>query len=304
MSVFQNHVGISLTSSKLNLVEISYSDKNYIVTNIDEEYFEEFLDFNYKETKFVSILQQAFDNILLRNHLNSSFISFSIPSDEFCFFEIPIENSLHREDLEQHLQWEFSVLFPTLKYEDYVFRSFNIEKTENNNSKIITCLPRKIISMLNLFANRNKLQLKYIDNEHFASASAVAYGTNTEDINLLSVNINDNCFSLLLTKNQDPIYFSKKSFSKISEFNSLFDDLVSILISKYNERYPVQKTVLFGNKNNQEIKNLIEQKTNSILLEINPFEFIKTAEKVKVSNLLKTKPYRFAPAIGMAARLF
>lgn len=303
MSIFQNHVGISISSSKINLVEVTYSDNNYIVNNIDEEYFDEFLDFDFKETRFINILQQAFDNLLLRNPLNSNFISFALPTNQFYFFELPVEPALHKADLDKHIQWEFSINYPTLKYDDFVLRSFNLDVSTQNKSIMIVGLRKKIINTLNLFALRNKLKLKFIDNEHIASAISVGYGTNTEDVNLLSILISEDCFSVLLMKEQSPIYFAKKSFSKITDFSRLIDQVIIKLISVYGEKYAIDKVVLFGDKNNSEIKNFIESKTNSVLLEFNPFEFLNINEKQKDKDLLKNKPQRFAAAVGMSARL-
>jgi len=303
MSISQNHIGISITSSNIQLVELTYSDKNYVISNVDEEYLEEFLDFDFKETKFISIIQNAFDNFLIRNVIQSPFISFALPTSEFYFFEIPIDSALHKEDLEKHIRWEFSIVYPNLKYEDFVCRSFQPVNNPESKTIVVVCLKRKIINALNKFALRNKLQLKYIDSQHVASNIAISYGTQVADLNVFSISIEENNFSILFANEQNPIYFKKKSFWKFGEFNDLFDEEFKRFKDKVKSDNSIQKFYLFSSKNVSELKKILEEKVNCEISELNPFEFLLVDEKIKRRDQLKKNPNRFSAAAGMAYRL-
>jgi len=105
MSFFYNHCGISISESKLQLVEVKYSDNNFIIENVEEEYFNEFLDFNFKETKFISILQSAFNNIIFRKPINAEYISFSLPLELFYINKIPIESTYSPKEQIEYYKW-------------------------------------------------------------------------------------------------------------------------------------------------------------------------------------------------------
>jgi len=63
MALYHNHVGLHISKSKLQLVEVINKNNNFILGNVDEEYFPEFLSFEDRESKIISILQSAFDGL-------------------------------------------------------------------------------------------------------------------------------------------------------------------------------------------------------------------------------------------------
>ncbi|PJA97368.1 MAG: hypothetical protein CO129_01660 [Ignavibacteriales bacterium CG_4_9_14_3_um_filter_34_10] len=304
MSVFQGHVGLNLSSAKLDLVEVNYKDKNYFLENVDEEYFSEFISFSEKETKIITILQQALDNILIRKSFNSSNVSFSLPSNLFKVFEVPFDNTLHKNDLANHLSWEFSVLFPSLKREDYVIRHYQLEMNiRKKNLLILFALERRIINILNKFSARNNLTMKFVDDEHIASSIA----TNLSEItngNILSVFIGLHYFTVLVMNNNQPVYFKKTSVKSYANFEPVFVEEYRRLIDTINEEMKFEKVFLFGYKYPTSIIEVLEKELGSEISYSNPFSVIKSSDKLKEFQLTKNNPAAFASAAGMAYRLF
>jgi Tfp pilus assembly PilM family ATPase len=112
MSLYKNHAGFQISNSKLRLVEVCNKGDIFSLENVDEEFFFDFLNFNDKETKLISILQNAFNEITLRNQLTSNIVSFTLPSNLFTILDIPYDDALTKKDLQEHINWELSLLMP------------------------------------------------------------------------------------------------------------------------------------------------------------------------------------------------
>ncbi|GAB4133693.1 MAG: hypothetical protein Fur0015_06910 [Ignavibacteriales bacterium] len=303
MSIFQGHVGVNLSSAKLEVVGINYAEKRCFVENVDEEYFSEFINFNDKETKIISILQQAFDNILIRNSFTSTNISFSIPSHLFKIFEIPFESDLHKDDLANHLEWEFGVLFPFLKKEDYLLRHIKLNE-EIRKQKVISifAIERRIINILNKFAARNNFILKYVDNEHVAANTAIFFNEPTLE-NAISFYIGFHHFTILVTNKNLPVYFRRKTFKSFAEFSTEFDEEFKLMKIKLSEDFVIEKLFLFGDKYPTNIVEIITSKFELDPNYLNPFEQLNAREEIKESKFLINNPATFSSAAGMAFRL-
>ncbi|MEW6703168.1 MAG: hypothetical protein AB1298_10700, partial [Bacteroidota bacterium] len=61
--MFKNHVGINLTESKLQLVEICYKEDSFFLENVDQSVLNEILTPSLAENKIINALQNSFDKI-------------------------------------------------------------------------------------------------------------------------------------------------------------------------------------------------------------------------------------------------
>ena len=72
MNAFENHAGFNISSSRLQMVEVNFKSDQFHLENVDEVYFNEPLDFTHdKETKINSLLQSAYNELLIRKALKS-----------------------------------------------------------------------------------------------------------------------------------------------------------------------------------------------------------------------------------------
>jgi Tfp pilus assembly PilM family ATPase len=303
MSVFHGHVGVNLSSSKLELVEVGYKDKIYFLENVDEEYFSEFINFKEKETKIITVLQEALNNILIRKNFNTSNISFSLPSNLFKIFEIPYDSNLHKNDLSNHLLWEFSVLYPSLNKDDYVIRYYQLnENIRKQKLVIVFALERRIINILSKFAGRNNLTLRFVDDEHIASGISANINETISGC-VLSVLVSPYYFTLLVSINNQPVYFKRRTIKSFASFEKDFTEEYSLFTKtiKLEEKY--EKVFLYGNKYPSSVAEIISEKSESEISYSNPFALIKHSENLKGFNTIKENPTPFSSAAGMAFRL-
>ncbi|HSD63032.1 MAG TPA: hypothetical protein VLB50_04510, partial [Ignavibacteriaceae bacterium] len=100
MTGFENHLGFTISSSKLQVVEIVRKEDEFVLENIDEAFFNDSINLETdKETKISAMLQGALDEIILRNAFQSSTASFSLPLELFKVIQVPYDNTLLHHDL-------------------------------------------------------------------------------------------------------------------------------------------------------------------------------------------------------------
>jgi len=163
-----SHVGFNITENKLQLIEVVEKSKKFYLEIVDEEIFPELL--NFQSSDFIDILQTAFDNLNQRNQLKSKKVSVALPADLFRIFSFPLEASLDEIKLSEQIEWEFSMLFPTLSFSDHIIRQKKISKGINSYPEILViAIDQKPVKTLYDFLIGNNLALQFIDYAHFTS---------------------------------------------------------------------------------------------------------------------------------------
>ena len=290
-----NHVGLNLSKSKLQLVEVVNEASKYCLENVDEHIFEEEFNFSSDESEIISILQSSFNIITSRTPLKSKNISFSIPLKEFKVFEIPFETSLSQSALDEHVKWEFSILFPMLKSDDYIIRNHPLGSRENNNTLLVVGLSSRIAKAFYSFSLQNNFTLKAIDNEHFAFNSTINFNENR---NWLSIYLGSNSCSVnsYLGKELE----TTRQF-EVTENSSLINS-VSSFIENHNIAY--DNIYLASNLDADDFKIELEEKLNSSVEITNPFESIITSDSFIQNAHFINRPNSFSAAAGICFRRF
>ena len=120
MQTLPNRLGINLSENKLQLVELNFAGSEYLVSGLEEVFFDEPLNFESdKETKLILTIQSAFNEILISGGISTTEVSFSLPLNCFTFFQVPYDNTLLQNDLVDQFRWEFSILFPYKNESEY-----------------------------------------------------------------------------------------------------------------------------------------------------------------------------------------
>jgi len=306
MSFSQTHTGLSITGEKLKLVELTYGKDGILLENIDEEYFEEYLNFFNKETKFNSILQKAFDELLIRKPLKNKIVSFALPYDVFKFAELPFDHSLIKSDLLDQLKWELAVLYPSDIKREYLLQYIEVNDDTFNNSDtaFVIAAMKKQIQTIHKFCVRNNLKLKYIDYAHFAVNNLIkASDAKIEDGQNISLFIGNNYFSFHILKQNSPVFSYLKKIINAADIIPQ----IKIVVEKLNQfNFDITSANNFyisGENISDKLVKQINDSFNINFVKLNPFsEFV--VDPALVDSKFLTKDYNsFADAAGMSLRL-
>ncbi|MEI7812482.1 MAG: hypothetical protein WCJ01_08660 [Ignavibacteria bacterium] len=306
MSAFQNHAGINLTSSKMQIVEVNYSGEEFTLENVDEEYFNEYLDFNAKEPKIIASMQEAFNELLARKSLKSKSVSFTLSHEHFKSVMLPYDNSLIRNDLMEQFKWEFSMLYPKHPVNDMVLHVIKVEdyNKEDKYNAVILATYRKHLELIKFFCQQNNLELRFVDNAHIASDNIIALrnGGLSEGF----------CFSLFIAGNYISVTF--RANNRLIYFNVIPVANAGEILPKVTEELTKNKYIKVSsdiiNESYIAGENISEsfiQKANDVLNlnfeKINPFEEISVRPEIFGKKMFSQKANSFTSAAGIAFRI-
>ncbi len=301
MAVLSNQAGINLTISKLQLIEMSWNENEIILENADEELLAGYIDKNMKEPELVPLIQNAFNRIIQRKPLKAKNVSFTLPTQLFEFVELPIDDLLTKEDLAEHLNWEFSVLFPHKDPSDMLLRYFEIGGCNYQNTrKILTAaIEKKILGSIHKFCVSNNLTLRFVDNVHFAANLLIGSAYLPE--NYLSIYSDDDFYTLMIFEKGKPKYF--KSFDD-RDVNSVIGQIHEVT-QKYAAAQGVKFTKIFlsGESITDHSVQVVDNHFKLEIHKINPFNNLKTAPHIFKKDLIENKAHSFTAPMGIAARI-
>jgi Tfp pilus assembly PilM family ATPase len=305
MSSFQNHIGINITASRMQLVEIFFNGTDFSLENVDEEFFDEQLRFDEKEIKIYSVLQNAFNELIMRKPVESKYISFTLPYDMFRIIQIPWDKSLNDSDFIEFFKQEFSVIFPKIPVDDMIFQYIGVQNRDKNNSDsvIVVALLKKIIRVINTFCSENNMILKFIDNAHFASDRLITLDDSIEqDDGILSIYLSGKYLSFIYSKGSIPIGFN---VTLVNHLNEVIPSLVKELRSNRLSKFDLDITHVFmaGENISDSLINKAEDILNIKLNKLFPFEKIKLNPSLYDSKLFTEKSSSFSSAAGIAFRI-
>ena len=300
MSILTNQIGVSITESSIQLVEIVNKEDKIFLENVDEEYFEESLYETTKEAKFIHILQNAFNEIILRSPLKSNKISVTLPPSYFRIFEIPADKNLTKNDLNEYIKWELTKLFPDENADNLVTQKLVLDTPTFQSYKrvLIYSINENILRRIHKFCVRNSLTLKYIDNAHVASSALI-----DDDSNILSIYAESKDLSIILYSNNNIFYQVQKQFNSISQI----PELISSTNDEIKERELLSKGVelsyMDGISTTNELKNSISTTNNISFKDFAPFSKLEISDNLINSNLVTENAAKFASATSIALRL-
>ena len=307
MPGIENHAGFTISSTKLQVVEIIYKDGKFILETVDEAYFSEPLKLeNDKETKISALLQGAFNELLIKKPLKSSTVSFTLPFELFNVIQVPYDNTLLYQDLIEEFRWELSVLYPYSVIKDFVIQYIDVEKNNiiNYNSAIVIGIERKFLKIINNFCRDNNLHLKFVDNVHLASERALSLSNplNSSGI-VLSVYFTAKNLSVLYTYGSKPIYFNVIPLNDAGEIPALLLSETSGRNTFDIKRELIEKAFITGEEISDTVIQTLRNTLGIDFAKFNPFEKIKPNPELFDNKYYSEKYYSFSPATGIAIRV-
>lgn len=303
--MFNNHAGINLTESKLQVVEINYRDDSFYLENVDQIIHTESFTPALEEEVALSILQKSYDRLNKRKQLITKNISFSLPNNFFKIFEIPYDDSLVKKDLLEHFKWELSILFPESNPENFLLQHIEIDKSSFRSEKraIVIAIDKNHVALLNKFCERNDLQLKFVDNVHLASNAFLYLEKPTINNEVcLTIYIDQKYSSLSGVEGVHPFYFKVLN----PQSQNIFDELTAAITKMEEFKLHLndfKKVLLYGQDIAEEFENKLKAFFGLPLKKVNPFERLKVDEQLKNNPFYRIKYNSFTAAAGIAIRI-
>ncbi len=302
MSILISQFGLNITENQIQLVEIDKKENAIILENVDEEFFEESINDETKEPKFIHILQNAFNEIILRKPLLSNHISVTIPNSYFKIFELPTDKNLTKKDLDEYIKWEITKLFPTKSKDYFTFNKVIIDSLNYKSIKtvLVYAVPTALLKRIHKFCVRNSLALNVIDNSHTSVIPMIQ--ANSKSRNILSIHIENKLLSVLLLTDGKTNAYKSKSIDTISDIPKL----LATIIKEFNERKllseKIDQVYASGNFINVELKKNIETENNIIITDLNPFDDIEINDNLKSNKFVLENNSKFISAGSLALR--
>jgi len=300
------HAGLNVLTSKLQLVEVFGSPDEVRLENLNEEHYQEPIDFKTdSESKILSILQKAFKIITEKKALKTARLSFSLPLDIFYVSQLHYDNTLLHQDLMEEFKWEFSVLFPFLNQDEIILQYVEIDRNMvfTKNTALAYAIERRHLKIFKKFCIQNNLSLGHIDNAHLSSERALVLSDSFISEGLrLSVLVSKNYLSLILSLDGKTISQKVHKLDSYNDIRQIIEHELAPSKSKNIIKGLIQAAYITGEDVTRELTRHLTSKIGIPFIIFNPFDKLTVTNRIGVSEFY-TKHYNsFSSAAGIAYR--
>jgi Tfp pilus assembly PilM family ATPase len=304
MNDFQRCVGINLTASKLQFVEIEKEPDQLKVFNLGQTFISPPIVYNVKDEAVIQQqLQTSFDELKIRNPISSNNASFTLPPELFITIQLPYEANLTQKEIREEFNWEISQLFPFISVEELAIKFYELDGSflPGKNNALVVALNKSFLMLIKNFCLKNNLTPKLVDN---ASITANNFINNYLENDNKSATINifnsKNSITFFINISSKPAYV--KIFPKQDDYiNKLIGE-----ISRDNFRDVVNNSfksaILSGEELDGELLAEIGRGTELVFEKFNPFEVVKFRSELRKDEITSDQFSSFTSAIGIASR--
>lgn len=304
MNDFQRCVGINLTASKLQFVEIEKESDQLKVLNLGQTFISPPIVYDVQDDTLIQQqLQTSFDELKIRNPISSNNASFTLPPELFITIQLPYEANLTQKEIREEFNWEISQLFPFISVEELAIKFYELDGSflPGKNNALVVALNKNFLVLIKNFCLKNNLTPKLVDN---ASITANSFINNYLESNKKSAMINifnsKNSITLFINISSKPAYV--KVFPKQADYiNKLIRE-----ISRDNFREALNNSfksaILSGEELDGDLLAEIGRGTELVFEKFNPFEVIKFEPELRNDEITSDQFSSFTSAIGIASR--
>jgi len=222
----QSRLGINITATKLQFIEILSDTTDVRIINVGEQHFNKNIDwFLDKETVIKDLLRDILRESVFSRKTNSKIVSFSFPLEVFRIYCSHQIKRLDKDELLRYYRWELSVLYPNSDFSDYSFSTafLRSESLLGDSRVIIAALYKRLMKVILDLCKDAGMIVGAVDTSHFAFDKAVLF-LHKEFIRDISATVllDENNFSFELF-NEGSAVFYKLLHAKFDYYELLFD---------------------------------------------------------------------------------
>jgi len=306
MPNIETYAGFFLTSSKLQLVEVSIFENQIELINLDEVFLNEEINFEKdKISKIGALLQSAYEEIQLKNQFNPKYVSFCLPLDLFSILQLPIDKRLSYTELLEDFKFQFSILFPFKQHEQTI-KLYEISPNifDKYDTALAFAIEKPFLDVIENFVKQNNLKLLFIDNPHTATNISIL---NSNAVlcksYYLSIFIQKKFLSYILAHNQKIIKMKLFNYNRIGDLPDILNNEFNELIFSKISIESLGASFISGDEISPNLVSLLRKTLGFDFIIFNPFEKLKVNSNLFENKLFLKKYNSFAPALGVALRL-
>jgi Tfp pilus assembly PilM family ATPase len=304
MSEFQRCVGINLTASKLQFVEIEKESDHLRVDNLGQTFISPPIIYDVQdETLIQQQLQAAFDELRIRNPISSNIASFTLPPELFITIQLPYEANLTHKEIREEFNWEISQLFPFISVEELAIKFYELDGSflPGRNNALVVALNKNFLLLIKNFCLKNNLTPKLVDNASITANSFInSYLQNGKKSATINIFNSKNSITLFINISSKPAFV--KVFQKQDDYiNKLIgeisrDDFREVVNNSF------KSAILSGEGLDGELLAEIGRGTELVFEKFNPFEVVKFKPELRKDEITSDQFSSFTSAIGIASR--
>ena len=304
MNGIQRCAGINISTSRLQFVEVEKETEQLLITNLGQTFINPSINFdNQLENLLAAQIQTAFNELNIKNPINSNFVSFTLPPELFITIQLPYDNNLTQVEITEEFRWEISQLFPYLPSDELAIKFYEIEGNilPGDNNALVVALNKKYLLLLKNFCTQNSLTPRLVDN---ASITANGFINNYFRVrNSVTVNIYNSKSSITLFLNVS----SKPAYVKVLQKKD--NDLMNSIAKEFSSEKlreilngPSKYAFISGDDISIGLLSEIRLATKLDFVKFNPFEFIKLKSDFQNSGISGEQYCTLTAATGIASR--
>lgn len=297
MAAKQAILGLSLGDRSVQAVEIEQEGNSNTLTAIDE--WENTFTANDAANgesldRFVEFLG-AFMKV---NRAKAKKASVALDTVQLVLNSIPMEDTLSRVELNEHINWEISQYHPNVASKEFITDVHVLTQHPDDhwNEVLSVSVKRKDAYRVQQALARLGLDLHILDVDHFSADTALRM--NYPDTNrkyLALVGIKENRLDISLIKNGN---MESYSYCVVQSNKEIVDQIAALA----RDTKGMHSVTVYGTYLDKDLLVQIRRASALLVEALNPLRHVKVADSLRLADNLSLPSYRFASAVGVALR--
>ncbi len=297
MAAKQAILGLSLGDKSVQAVEIEQEGNSNTLTAIDE--WENTFTTNTEANgegldRFVEFLA-AFMKV---NRVKAKKASVAMDTAQLVLNSIPMEDTLSRIELNEHINWELGQYHPDVAPKEFItdVHILTQHPEDHWNEVLSVSVKRKDAFKVQQALTKLGLELHILDVDHFSADTALR--TNYPDTNrkyLVLAGIKENRLDISLIKNGN---MESYSYCVVQSNQEIVDQIAALA----RETRGIHSITVYGTYLDKDLLVQIRRASALLVEALNPLRHVKVADSLRLADNLSIPSYRFASAVGVALR--